>query len=105
MRRQGLLTVSHNGFEFAGALQRRQGRRGGHQTAQNNRPRYADALALKVELCDAVCAERDERDAAELGQRSGLEHRLGQGLSSVAGDAVEADAAQQGAHKASVMGC
>ena len=88
-----MLTLSRDAFEFASALQRLERRRGGHQAAQNDRSRDADALVFQIELRDAVFTQRDERDAAEIGQRGRLEHHLGQIRSSVAGDVVETDAA------------
>ena len=79
-----------------GVLQTRQRRCRGQQLAQHDHIRHADALTGQVELSDAIFAQRDERDAAEVGQRGVLEHYLGQLLGSVARDVVEPDTALQG---------
>ena len=74
------------------ALERRERRRGGQQLAQHDRSRRANALSLQVELRDAVLAQGDERDPAELGHYGVLEHHLGQSLGCIARDIIEADA-------------
>ena len=94
------------GLRIASALQGLQRSRSRHQSAQNNCSRHTDALRLEIKLRHTVFAERDEWDAAEIRQRIVLEHDLGQTVSSVAGDIVVANAAQQqGAHMAGVNGC
>ena len=93
------------GLRIASALQGLQRSRSRHQSAQNNCSRHTDTLIVQIKLRHTVFAERDERDAAEIGQRGVLEHHLGQTLSSFTSDIVEANAARQRALKASVSGC
>ena len=83
------------------ALERRERRRGGQQLAQQDRSRLTNALALQVELRDAVLAQGEERDPAEVGHTGVLEHRRGQILCGVARDVVEANAMTRG-HRAMV---
>ena len=78
------------------ALQRFECHRRGHQLAQHDRSRHADALALQVELRDAVLAQGDERDPAEVRHEGVLEHHRGQILRSIASDVVEANAVTPG---------
>jgi len=82
--------------EAAGALERLERRRRRQQLAQHDRSKHADALVLQVELCDAVLAQRGERDPAELGHRGVLEHHRGQMVGGVARNIIEADAVTQG---------
>ena len=79
-----------------GALERLDRRRRGQQLAQHDRSRHADALALQVELRDAVLAQGDERDPAEVGHNGMLQHHLGQMVGGVARDVVGADAVSPG---------
>ena len=79
-----------------GALERRERRRRGQQLAQHDRSRFADAIALQVELRDAVLAQGGEWDPAEVGHTGMLEHHVGQLLRGVARDAVTANAASPG---------
>ena len=58
--------------------------------------RHANALALQVKLRDAVLAQGDERDPAEVGHNGMLQHHLGQMVGGVARDVVEADAVSSG---------
>ena len=83
------------------ALERRERRRGGQQLAQYDRSRPTDALALQVELRDAILAQGEERDPAEVGHNGMLQHRFGQMVGHVAFDVVEADAVTPG-HRAIV---
>ena len=78
------------------ALERRERRRGGQQLAQHDRSRLTNALALQVELRDAVLAQGGERDPAEVGHAGVLEHRRGQILRGVARDVVAGNAASPG---------
>ena len=78
------------------ALERRERRRGGQQLAQHDRCRRTDTLARQVELRDAVLAQGEERDPAEVRHTGVLEHRRGQILRSVARDVVEANAVTPG---------
>ena len=79
-----------------GVLERFQRRCGRQEAAEYDCTRHADALALQIEVRDAVLTQRDEWDAAEVSQRRVLEHHLGQLPRSVAGDVVEADAVRHG---------
>ena len=72
-------------------LERFQRGRGGQEAAEYDCTRYADALAVQIEVSDAVLTQRDEWDAAEVIQRCVLEHHLGQLLRSIARDVVGAD--------------
>ena len=90
-----------NACGAACALERRERRRTGQQLAHYDRSRHADALALQVELHDAVLAQGEERDPAEVGHTGVLEHRRGQILCGVARDVVEANAMTRG-HRAMV---
>ena len=83
--------IKANACGAACALQRRERCCGRQQLAQHDRSRHADALALQVELCDAVLAQRHERDPAEVGDNRVLEHHVGQMVRGIARDAVEAD--------------
>ena len=84
-----------------GALQRLDRRRRGQQLGQHDRSRLADTLALQVELRDAVLAQGDEWDPAEISHTGVLQHRFGQMAGCVARDAVEADAVTPG-HRAMI---
>ena len=75
-----------------GALERVECRRRRQQLAQHNHPRHANALVLQVELCDAVLAQRGERDPAEVSHHDVLEHHRGQMVGRVARNTIEADA-------------
>ena len=90
-----------NTLRGSGALQRCECHRRGQQLAQHDRSRHADALVTQVELRDAVLAQGDERDPAEVGHAGMLEHYRGQILRSVARDVVEANAVTRG-HRAMV---
>ena len=79
-----------------GALERLDRRRRGQQLAQHDRSRHSDALALQVELRDAVLTQGDERDPAEVGHNGALQHHFGQMVGCVARDVVEADAVSPG---------
>ena len=81
---------------MAGVLERGERRRGGQQLAQHDRSRLADALALQVELRDAVLAQGDERDPAEVGHNGVLQHHFGEMGGCVARNVVEADAVTPG---------
>ena len=85
----------------SGALQRCECQRRGQQLAQHDCSRHANALALQVKLRDAVLAQGDERDPAEVGHDGVLEHHRDQILRSVARDVVEANAVTPG-HRAMV---
>ena len=85
-----------NACGAACALEQRERRRRGQQLAQHDRSRRANALLLQVELRDAVLAQGDERDPAEVGHTGVLEHHVGQLLRGVARDAVPANAASPG---------
>ena len=84
------------------ALERCERRRRGQQLAQHNCSRHADALILQVELCDAVIAQGDERDPAEVGHHGVLEHRRGQILRGITRDVVVGNAATPPGHRAMV---
>ena len=75
-------------------LERFQRGRGRQEVAEYDCTRHADALAIQIEVSDAVLTQRDEWDAAEVSQRRVLEHRLGQLLRSIARDVVGPDAVQ-----------
>ena len=79
-----------------GAPERFECHRRGQQLAQHDRSRRADALVLQVELRDAVLAQGDERDPAEVGHAGVLEHHHGQILRGVARDVVVCNAASPG---------
>ena len=79
-----------------GALERRERRHRGQQLAQHDRSRLADALTLQVELRDAVLAQGDERDPAEVGDTGVLEHHVGQLVRGVARDVVAGNTASPG---------
>ena len=85
-----------NTLRGGGTLERLERRRRGQQLAQHDRSRHADAVLLQVELCDAVLAQGDERDPAEVGHDGVLEHHVGQLVRGVARDVVEANAASPG---------
>ena len=51
----------------AGVLQRLERRCRWEKAAQYDRPGHTDALARQIELSDGVLAQRDERNAAEIG--------------------------------------
>ena len=89
-----------NALRGGDALQRFECHRRGQQLAQHDRSRHTNALPLQVELRDAVLAQGDERDPAEVGH-SVLEHHRGQILCSVARDVVGADAVTPG-HRAMI---
>ena len=77
-------------------LERLERRRRRQQLAQDDCSGHADALVEQIELSDAVLAQRDERDAAEVSQRSVLDHRLGQLLCAIACDVGPTDAVHNG---------
>ena len=90
-----------NACGAACALERRERRRTGQQLAHYDRSRHADALALQVKLHDAVLAQGDEWDPAEVSHTGVLQHRYGQMAGCVARDAVVADAVTPG-HRAMI---
>ena len=90
-----------NACGAACALERRERRRRGQQLAQHDRSRLTNALAPQVELRDAVLAQGEERDPAEVGHTGVLEHRRGQILCGIARDVAEANAVTRG-HRAMV---
>ena len=69
--------------------------RGGQEAAEYDCTRYADALAVPIEVSDAVLTQRDEWNAAEVGERGVLEHHLGQLLGTITSDVVLANTVQQ----------
>ena len=75
-----------------GALERLERRRSRQQLAQHDRSRHADTLALQVELRDAVLAQGDKRDPAEISHNGVLQHHLGQSFRGIARDMIVADA-------------
>ena len=85
-----------NTLHGSSALERCECHRRGQQLAQHDRSRYADTLALQVELRDAVLAQGDERDPTEVVHTGVLEHHRGQILRSVTRDVVEANAVTPG---------
>ena len=85
-----------NTWGGGGALQRCECHRRGQQLAQHDRSRHADALAPQVELRDAVLAQGDERDPAEVGHTGVLEHHVGQLVRGVARDVVAGNTASPG---------
>ena len=78
------------------ALERRERRRRGQQLAQHDRSRRANALSLQVELRDAVLAQGDKRDPAEISHNGVLQHHLGQSFRGIARNMIEADAVSHG---------
>ena len=78
------------------ALERCERRRGGQQLAQHDRSRHANALPLQVKLRDAVLAQGDKRDPAEISHNGVLQHHLGQSFRGIARNMIEADAASHG---------
>ena len=102
--RQGVLTVEKGQNMKAGVLQRLERRCGRQKTAQYNRTGNTDALALQIKFSEGVLAQRDERNAAEVGQNCVLEDDLGQLLSAVSNDVVEPDTAQDKSRTSNVRG-
>ena len=90
--RHWLLTVWKASAMSGSVLERFQRGRGGQEAAEYDCTRYAGALAVQIEVRDAVLTQRDEWDAAEVSQRRVLEHHLGQLLRSIAFDVVPPDA-------------
>jgi hypothetical protein len=88
-------------FWAADALEQGERRRGGQQLAQHDRSRVTGAIALQVELRDAVLAQGDERDIAEVGHTGMLQHHFGQMAGCVTRDVVDANSVTPG-HKAMV---
>ena len=82
-----------------GVLQRLESRGGWEEATQYDRPGQADALVAQIELGDGVLAQRDERNAAEIGQRGVLKDDLGQILGAIASDAIGTDTIQNGSRK------
>ena len=87
-----MLTRSAGG---GGALEQCQGHRRRQKLAQDDRSRQADALALEIELHDAILTQRGERDPAEVGHGGVLEHHLCKSVGGLARDVGEADTASQ----------
>ena len=83
-------------FWAADALEQGERRRGGQQLAQHDRSRLANALVLQVELRDAVLAQVDERDPAEVGHNGVLQHHLGQSFCGITQNMIGADATSHG---------
>ena len=81
-----------NACGAACAHERRERRRRGQQLAQHDRSRPTDALIAQVELRDAVLAQGDKRDPAEISHNGVLQHHLGQSFRGIARDMIVADA-------------
>ena len=75
-----------NALRGGDALQRFECHHRGQQLAQHDRSRHTNAPLLQEELRDAVLAQGDERNPAEVGHAGVLEHHRGQILRSIAGD-------------------
>ena len=89
----------------AGILQRLERRCGRQKAAQYNRPGHTTALAGQIELSDGVLAQRNNWNAAEVGQGCVLEDHLGQLFSAISRDVAEPDTAQNGSQQTNVRGC
>ena len=87
-----------------GVLQRLESRGGWEEATQYDRPGHADALVAQIELDDGVLAQRDERNAAEIGQRGVLKDNLGQILGAGTDDATGTDTIRDGSRKGRVSG-
>ena len=76
-----------------GLLERFERHRGRQQAAEHDCSRHTNAKKAQIQLCKAVLAQGDERNAAKIGQCGVLEHHLSQTLGAIAYDAIEANTA------------